>query len=55
MADTAAAPRSWMLWALAVAGIGVLTGVLILVWPAADWSNPSSGRSSSAGSSCRTC
>ena len=30
MADTAAAPRSWMLWAVAVAVIGVLTGVLIL-------------------------
>ncbi|HEY5786468.1 MAG TPA: histidine kinase [Microlunatus sp.] len=30
MSDGAAAPRSWMLWAVAVAGIGVLTGVLIL-------------------------
>ena len=30
MADSAAAPRSWMLWAVAVAGIGVVTGVLVL-------------------------
>ena len=30
MSDGAAAPRSWMLWAVAVAGIGVLAGVLIL-------------------------
>ncbi len=30
MADGVPAPRSWMLWAVAVAGIGVLTGVLIL-------------------------
>ncbi len=30
MVETAAAPRSWMLWAVAVAVIGVLTGVLIL-------------------------
>ena len=31
MADSSPAPRSWMLWAIAVAGIGVLAGVLILV------------------------
>ena len=30
MSDGVAAPRSWMLWAVAVAGIGVLAGVLIL-------------------------
>ena len=30
MASHAQAPRSWLLWAIAVAGIGVLTGVLIL-------------------------
>src|SRR5918998_2056431 len=31
MADSSPAPPSWMLWAIAVAGIGVLAGVLILV------------------------
>ncbi|MDQ0736415.1 sensor histidine kinase [Arthrobacter agilis] len=30
MAESATAPRSWLLWAVAVAGIGVLAGVLIL-------------------------
>ena len=31
MVDETPAGRSWMLWALAVTGIGILTGVLILV------------------------
>ena len=30
MSDGRAAPRSWMLWGVAVAGIGVLAGVLVL-------------------------
>jgi len=40
MADSPHAPRSWMLWSIAVAGIGVLTGVLILVLASTQLDQP---------------
>jgi signal transduction histidine kinase len=40
MADPSAAPRSWMLWAIAVAGVGVLTGTLILALASAQLDQP---------------
>lgn len=40
MADSSPAPRSWMLWAVAVAGIGVLTGVMVLALASAHLDQP---------------
>jgi signal transduction histidine kinase len=40
MSDPAPSPRSWKLWAIAVAGIGVLTGVLILALASAQLDQP---------------
>ena len=40
MAGSAPAPRSWILWSIAVATIGVLAGVLILVLASAQLDQP---------------